>query len=71
MFNFNMCLANNFAAFSDSKTGEMVFVDSFDHHEFHVRYGDPENSIALGTIVANSDESLNKQLHQIVASRAP
>ncbi len=66
MFNFCMSINDNFASFYDRSTEQFIFVDSFDNHEFNVRFGTLENSVDLGTIHAESDQVLNKKLEQLI-----
>lgn len=68
MFDFRMSLRENFASFRDEATGQFVFVDSFDNHEFSVRKGTLNESQYLGVITANSDEALNRKLRDLVES---
>lgn len=65
MFNFCMSINDNFASFYDRSTEQFIFVDSFDNHEFNVRFGTLENSVDLGTIHAESDQMLNEKLKQL------
>lgn len=67
MFAFKMTRNENFAAFREEETGRFVFVDSFDNIEFNVRIGTIEESRDLGSVVAESDEILNKKLLELVA----
>ena len=69
MFDFRMSRDENFATFRDRETGRVVFVDSFDNIEFNVRLGTMEESRDLGSFVAESDEVLNKKLHELVAHK--
>lgn len=69
MFDFKMSRNENFASFRDTNTGRYVFVDSFDNVEFNVRLGTIEESRILGTVVAHSDEALNKKLFELVAHK--
>jgi hypothetical protein len=66
MFIFDMTLDQSFASFSDPDTDKMVFIDSFDNRSFNVRYGTLTASVDVGTIVADSDASLNEQLKQLI-----
>lgn len=66
MFTFDMSIDQDFASFRDSETGKMVFVDTFDNRQFNVRFGTAEASIDLGTIIADSDVSLNTQLSTLI-----
>lgn len=66
MFVFNMSIKENFASFKDDNSEKVVFVDSFDNHEFSVRFGTIEQSFDIGSIFANSDEQLNQQLSYLV-----
>ena len=65
MIHFKMTVKENFASFIDSETGIMVFVDSFDNQEFDVRIGDLLESKPVGTVKAENDKILNKNLRQI------
>lgn len=71
MFNFCMSTDENFASFNDRDTGRVVYVDSFDNREFSVRLGTVEETVEIGTILADSDQVLNQKLHEIVDSREP
>lgn len=64
-----MSLKENFATFKDTKTGQYVFVDTFDNLEFNVRLGSLEESVPLGSVTADSDETLNRKLHELVAGK--
>lgn len=66
MFTFDMTLNQDFASFRDSETGRMVFVDTFDNKNFNVRFGTASESKDLGTIIADSDASLNDQLRSLI-----
>jgi len=66
MFDFRMSLGENFASFRDDKTGQYVFVDSFDNREFNVRFGTASKSEFLGAVVADSSEDLNRRLKTLV-----
>ncbi|KIP13079.1 hypothetical protein KY49_742 [Burkholderia sp. MSHR3999] len=68
MFDFRMSVRENFASFRDEATGRVVFVDSFDNHEFNVRLGTFDESTELGVIVADSSDALNSQLRELVAA---
>ncbi len=68
MFEFRMTLRENFASFQDEATGQFVFVDSFDNHQFSVRKGTLDESREIGTVTADSDEMLNKKLKDLVES---
>jgi hypothetical protein len=61
-----MTTRENFASFHDVETGQVVYVDSFDNHEFNVRFGTEESTVDLGTIKADSDEMLNAKLDELV-----
>jgi len=65
MIHFKMTTKENYASFIDSKTGIMVFVDSFDNQEFNVRIGDLNESKPVGIIKSENDEILNFNLKQI------
>ena len=62
----NMSIKDNFSSYIDEKTGLSVFVDSFDNHEFEVRIGTTDESISMGTIKADSDAELNKNITELV-----
>lgn len=66
MFSFRMTVRENFASFRDSETGYVVYVDSFDNHEFNVRYGTVDSTEDLGTISADCDDTLNAKLRELV-----
>jgi hypothetical protein len=68
MFDFRMTLRENFASFRDEATGQLVFVDSFDNHEFSVRKGTLVESRYIGVVTANTDEALNRKLRDLVES---
>jgi hypothetical protein len=67
MFDFKMTTEENFATFREQETGRYVFVDSFDNVEFNVRIGAIEESRDLGSVVAESDDVLNRKLSELVA----
>ncbi|MEN8517824.1 hypothetical protein [Burkholderia sp. RS02] len=67
MFDFRMSLSENFASFRDDKTGQFVFVDSFDNREFNVRIGTLRDSRFVGTLVADTNDALNAKLRELVA----
>lgn len=69
MFSFRMTTQENFASFRDVETGQFVFVDSFDNHEFNVRFGTMESSEDLGTIEADCDDTLNSKLRELVLKK--
>ena len=69
MFNFSMSTRENFATFTDQETGKVVFVDSFDNREFEVRYGTLEESVPLGSVRADNDEMLNRQLAELIRQK--
>ena len=62
----NMSIKDNFSSYIDEKTGLSIFVDSFDNHEFEVRIGTTDESISMGTIKADSDAELNKNITELV-----
>lgn len=62
----NMSIKDNFSSYIDEKTGLSVFVDSFDNHEFEVRIGTTDESMSMGTIKADSDAELNKNITELV-----
>jgi len=66
MIDFRMSLRENFASFRDEATGQFVFVDSFDNHEFSVRVGTLDESRYLGAVVADSSDALNNKLRDLV-----
>lgn len=66
MFDFRMSLRENFASFRDDRTGQYVFVDSFDNREFNVRLGTATKSEYLGAVVAESNDDLNRRLKTLV-----
>jgi hypothetical protein len=70
MFDFRMSMEENFASFRDETTGQFVFVDSFDNHEFNVRIGSLRDSRLLGTVSADSSEVLNAKLRDIIGRRS-
>ena len=70
MFAFKMSTNENFASFREENTGRVVFVDSFDNVEFNVRIGTMEETRDLGSVIAESDEVLNKKLCELVAEVA-
>lgn len=65
---YSMSVNENYASFTDQDTGKTVFVDSFDNHEFEVRYGTIEESASLGRIQAGSDAELNRKLQELLQS---
>jgi len=69
MFDFRMSTNENFASFRDQASGHFVFVDSFDNHEFSVRYGTMSESAYLGVIEADSDKVLNDKLRELIRDR--
>lgn len=69
MFNFSMSTRENFASFIDKETGRVVFVDSFDNHEFEVRFGTFAETTFIGSVYANSDEVLNRRLQELVEEK--
>ncbi len=66
MFNFSMKTNENFASFRDQATGQVVFVDTFDNHEFNVRFGTVLETTSLGVIQADTDLVLNEKLRNLV-----
>ncbi len=68
MIHFDMALSDNFARFTDDQSGLMVFVDSFDNHQFEVRVGSLDQSRPLGTITAETDQELNEALAALIAT---
>ena len=64
--NINMSIEDNFSSYIDEETGFVIFVDSFNNHEFEVRIGSTDDSISMGTITAKSDEELNKSILELV-----
>lgn len=67
MFNFHMKTSENFASFRDSQSDKVVYIDSFDNHEFNVRFGTVMETEFLGVIEAENDEILNKNLEKLVS----
>lgn len=63
---FEMSIEDNFSSYIDPNTGFAVFIDTFDNNEFDVRVGTTEESVAIGTIVASSDDELNQKLEEMV-----
>lgn len=66
MADFGMCVRENCASFRDEVSDRTVFVDSIDNREFHVRVGTLEQSISLGTVVADCDKTLNLELARLL-----
>ena len=62
----NISIKDNFSSYIDEKTGLSIFVDSFDNHEFEVRIGTTDESISMGTVKADSDAELNKNITELV-----
>ncbi len=65
MIIFQMKTEENFAAFTDPDSGVMVFIDSFDNQNFDVRIGSLLESTAVGSVVADDSEVLNRELTNI------
>jgi hypothetical protein len=61
-----MSVEDNFSSYIDEKTGLSVFVDTFDNHEFEVRIGTKDESKSMGTITAENDAELNKNISELV-----
>jgi hypothetical protein len=66
MIKFDMSVTDNFASFYDSSSDGVVFVDTFDNHEFNVRVGTLEATQLAGVVVASTDEELNSKLERLV-----
>jgi len=64
--NINMSVEDDFSSYIDEKTGLSVFVDTFDNREFEVRIGTKDESKSMGTITAENDAELNKNISELV-----
>jgi hypothetical protein len=62
----NMSIQDNFSSLIDEESGLAIFVDSFDNHEFDVRIGSVNESVAMGSITANNDAELNEKIASLL-----
>lgn len=68
-----MTTEENFAFFNviSEKTSPpeklILYIDSFDNIHFDVRLGTIERSVPLGTIIASTDEELNKHIQTLLS----
>ncbi|HED34222.1 MAG TPA: hypothetical protein ENJ08_08435 [Gammaproteobacteria bacterium] len=61
----NLSIKDNFSSFSDEESGITVFIDSFDNIHFDIRMGDANESTLAGTIIARTDNELNKKVIEL------
>jgi len=54
-------IKDNFASFFDEESEITIFIDSFDNIHFSIRIGNVNESILAGTILARTDNELNKK----------
>ncbi len=71
MWNIEAKICENFASYRNDADGKMLFVESFDNHEFEVRYGSIEQNTALGTVVADTDQALQQGILNLLNKVKP
>lgn len=68
---FELSVAENHATFTDTQTGRVYFIDSFDNRLFHVRAGSWEASSPMGDIKANTNAQLKEAFLALVKKAKP
>lgn len=63
--NLNMSIDDNSSSYIDNTTGIAIFVDSFDNKEFEVRIGSISETVSMGTVIASTNDELNKKVLEL------